>query len=134
LCRSTNPNAASAGFTLLEVLVALSVVAIGLASIGKLVASSVRGVRSIESHLIRLETARAIMAALPDRDQLTPGALSGEIADHSWRIDVLPFAATDVGLLPSAQWVPKAVVVTVSSPTGAAMKISTISLRGKDQK
>jgi len=116
------------------VLVALSVVAIGLASIGELVASSIRGVRSIESHLIRLETARAIMAALADRDQLTPGALSGEIADHSWRIDVLPFAATDVGLLPSAQWVPKAVVVTVSSPTGVSMKISTISLRGKNPK
>ena len=37
------------------------------------------------------------MTALPDRDQLTPGTLAGEIADHPWRIDVLPFAATDIG-------------------------------------
>jgi len=134
LCHSTDPKTATAGFTLLEVLVALSIVAIGLASIGRLVASSFQGVHSIETHLTRLETARAIMAALPDRDQLAPGTLSGEIADHPWRIDVLPFAATDVGLQPSARWVPKAVVLTVSSPTGTEMKISTVSLRRSNSK
>ena len=134
LCHSTDPSPTAAGFTLLEVLVALSIVAIGLASIGGLVASSVRGVSSIESHLTRLETARAIMAALPDRDQLAPGTLTGEVAGHPWRIDVAPFAATDIGLQPSARWVPNAVVLTVSSPTGAAMKISTISLRRSNSK
>ena len=134
MCHSTAPRDATAGFTLLEVLVALSVVAVGLASIGALVASSVRGVHSIESRLPRLETARAIMAALPDRDQLPSGILMGEIANHPWRIDVSPFAASDIGLPQSVDWVPKSIVVTVSSPTGAEMKISTINLVRGDRK
>src|SRR5215475_10660792 len=86
LYRSTDPDASTSGFTLLEVLVALAIVAIGLASIGSLVANSVRGVQSIEGHLTRLETARAVMAALPDRDQLESGTLTGTIADHSWQV------------------------------------------------
>lgn len=132
MSHSNNPDATTAGFTLLEVLVALSVVAIGLASIGKLVSSSVRGARSIEGHLIRLENTRALITALPDRDQLTPGTLAGEIVDHPWRIDVLPFATTDIALQSKARWIPVTVVMTVSSPTGGEMKISTISLRRSD--
>jgi general secretion pathway protein I len=122
----------TAGFTLIEVLVALSIVAVGLAAIGGLISSSVRGARSIEDHLTRLETARAIMTALPDRDQLVPGYLSGEIADHRWRIDVLPFTARDAG--PRTQWLPQAVVVTVQAPSGAAIKIDTIRLQRRDGK
>ena len=36
------------------------------------------------------------MGALPARDQLAPGTLSGEIANHRWRVDVLPFASQAV--------------------------------------
>ena len=39
------------GFTLVEVLVALAVVAISLSAIGSLVAVTVRGVRSVGGHL-----------------------------------------------------------------------------------
>ena len=134
MCHSTAPSDTIAGFTLLEVLVALSIVAVGLASIGGLVASSVRGVHSIENRLPRLETARAIMTSLPDRDQLPSGILTGETANHPWRIEVLPFAASDIGLPQSNQWVPKAIVLTVSSSTGAEMKISTINLVRSDRK
>ena len=133
--RSTDPDASTSGFTLLEVLVALAIVAIGLASIGSLVASSVRGVQSIEGHLTRLETARAVMAAPPDRGQLESGTLSGTIADHSWQVQVLPLAATDFGLKPDSRWVPNAVIVTVSSPRqAAALKISTVNLRWGNSK
>ena len=134
MCHSTAPRDATAGFTLLEVLVALSIVAVGLVSIGGLVASSVRGVHSIEGRLPRLETARAMMAALPDRDQLHSGILMGEIANHPWRIDVSPIAASDIGFPQSSEWAPKAVVLTISSPTGAEMKISTINLVQGDRK
>src|SRR5215475_15838771 len=80
----------SAGFALIEALVALAIVAIALSSIGNLIASSAHGARSIEARLTRLETARAVMSALPSRDQLVPGTSSGEIADHVWRVDVVP--------------------------------------------
>ena len=57
---------ATAGFTIIEVLVALAVVAISLSSIGMLMATTVRGTaRSIERQLTELETTRGILAALP---------------------------------------------------------------------
>ena len=127
--RSTAAEDASAGFTLIEALVALSIITIALASIGSLIASTARGVRSINEHLTRLETARAVMTALPDRDQLAVGALSGTIADHAWRVDVSPFAQRSPGQKSPKQWVPQNVVVTVKSPNGAAMQISTIRLQ-----
>lgn len=130
----STPLKDSAGFTLIEALVALAIVAIALSSIGTLIASSAHGARSIEGRLTRLETARAVMSALPARDQLVPGTLSGEIANHPWRIDVLPFAAQNVSPQSGAQWVPQAVVVTVQAPSGAAMKIDTVRLQRSNSK
>jgi len=129
LSRSTLPDDAVAGFTLIEALVALSIVAIVMAAIGSLIASTARGVRSIDGHLTRLETARAVMTALPDRDQLARGAFSGTIANHPWRVAVSPFAIDSTGQQSSERWVPQALVVNVGSPSGAAMRISTIRLQ-----
>ena len=129
MSRSILPDDAVAGFTLIEALVALSIVAIVMAAIGSLIASTARGARSIDVHLTRLQTARAVITALPDRDQLARGAFSGTIANHPWRVAVLPFATDSVAQEPSARWVPQAVVVNVGSPSGAAMRISTIRLQ-----
>ena len=57
-------------------------------------------------HLTRVEAARAIATALPDRDQLKPGSFSGETAGHRWRIDVLPFIAANVDPRQPTPWVP----------------------------
>jgi general secretion pathway protein I len=117
------------GFTLIEALVALVIVAVSLSSIGALIATTVRGTRTIEAHLMRLETARAVATALPDRDQLAPGKLMGEIAGHRWRMEVHPFVETDFGTVRSASWVPLTVIVTVLSLTGAPLQISTVRLQ-----
>lgn len=128
MSRSTQLDHATAGFTIIEVLVALAVVAISLSSIGMLIATTVRGTRAIERQLTKLETTRAILAALPDRDQLALGSLSGERAEQRWRIDVLPFAATNVDPQQATTWVPQSIVVTVQSPDGGMMRINTIRL------
>ena len=74
------PDHARAGFTLIEVVVALALVAVALTAIGSLIATTIRGTRSLDQHLSLAETARAIEAALPNRDQLTPGTTTGEMA------------------------------------------------------
>ena len=122
----------AAGFTLIEVLVALSVVAVSLASIGALIATTVRGTRVIDTHLTQVETARAITAALPDRDQLKAGNLSGEVAGHRWRIDVLPFIAANVDPRQPTPWVPQTIVIRVQSPAGPIMQINTVRLRRRE--
>lgn len=126
---STEPKLGSAGFTLIEVLVALAIVATALASIGALIASTARGTRSTDAHLHRLEIARAVMTAIPERDQLKLNDLSGEIAGHPWRVEVSPFVSRDVGLDPRASWQPQRIVVTVRSPSGGAMQLSTVRLQ-----
>ena len=119
---------AIAGFTLIEVLVALSVVAILLSAIGSLIAVTTRGIRSVGGHLTLVETTRAIVTGLPDRDQLKPGNLSGEAAGHRWRVDVLPFHANFID--PQATtWIPETVVVRVQSPNGPILQVNTVRLR-----
>jgi general secretion pathway protein I len=129
LSRSTEADW-NAGFTLLEALVALAIVAASLSPTAALIATTIRGTRSIERHLAQLETAGAIVAALPDRDQLVPGNFSGDTASHRWRVDVAPFRATNLGVGQSA-WEPQAVAVTVRSPFGGSFVINTVRLHRK---
>jgi general secretion pathway protein I len=116
------------GFTLIEVLVALTVVAVTLSAIGSLVAVTIRGARSVGGHLALTETARAIMTGLPERGDLAPGSFSGEAASHRWRVDVLPFYADFVDPQ-KTDWVPQTIVVRVQSPSGPILQINTVRLR-----
>jgi general secretion pathway protein I len=129
LFRSTPHSCATAGFTLIEVLVALAVVAISLASIGMLIATTVRGTRSVQSRLALLEISRAVFTALPDRDRLAIGNFSGKFADYPWRVDVTPFTDTNVDPRQLTKWVPQSIVVTVRSPHGGTLQLDTIRLR-----
>src|SRR3954452_16485509 len=121
---------AEAGFTLVEVLVALGILAIALAAIGSLIATNVRGTRSIDAHLTLVESGRAIMTGLPDRNELAPGNFSGVMGDQRWRADVVPFNAPNVDPRQQATpWIPQRVVVRVQSPSGLILQLETIKLR-----
>jgi general secretion pathway protein I len=120
---------AAGGFTLIEVLVALAVIAILLASIGSLIAGSVRGVRSLDQHFALVEIARAIETGLPNRNELKVGRFSGEVSGHRWNVDVLPFIANNVDPRLPTPWVPQAVVISVQSPDGPILRVNTVRLR-----
>ena len=118
-----------AGFTMIEALVALGVIAISLAAIGSLVASNVRATRRVDDRLSVVETARGALTGLPDRSSLALGDFSGQIGDNRWRVDVLPFRADFVDPSRATQWVPQAVVIRVESPTGQELRVDTVRLR-----
>ena len=130
MSRSTNlkSHRNEAGFTLIEALVALAVVAVSLTAIGSLVATNIRGTRALGDRLTLVETTRAIVTDLPDRAQLVSGSLRGEFADHRWQVDVLPFVADFVDPRRPGPWMPQAVVVTVRSPSGRVLRIDTVRL------
>jgi general secretion pathway protein I len=119
----------SAGFTLIEVLVALAVVAASVAAIGALVAVSMRGAQSIDQRLQFRETLRALVTSLPDRRDLDAGTATGVAAGFRWRLDIAPFVATFVDPQAATPWQPEAVVITVRSPSGQQLQINTIRLR-----
>jgi general secretion pathway protein I len=120
---------AVAGFTLIEALIALAIVAVTLTAIGSLMATTVRGTRSIDQHLILVETARAIEAGLPDRADLAFGSLTGAIGGYRWQVDVLPFRASFVDPQRPTSWEPQAVVVTVQSPAGLVLHLNSVRLQ-----
>ena len=118
-----------AGFTLLEVLIALAVVAVSLTAIGSLMAATARSTRSLDQHLGLVETARAIETGLPGRDDLAIGkAVSGEMSGYRWRVEVLPFQANFIDPRLAAPWLPQAVRITVQSPAGQILRINTVRL------
>jgi general secretion pathway protein I len=117
-----------AGFTLIEVLIALAVVSISLAAIGSLVAETARATRSIDQRFALVETARAIETGLPNRGGLI-GGLSGDLGGHRWRVDVAPFLANFVDLRLPSPWVPQTVVIRVQAPGGAILQVNTVRLR-----
>ncbi|HEV7879920.1 prepilin-type N-terminal cleavage/methylation domain-containing protein [Bradyrhizobium sp.] len=118
-----------AGFTLIEALVALAIVAAVLGSIGTVIATTVKGTRGIDQRLALGGTAETLLAALPSRTLLKPGRQSGELAGHRWRIDVSPMnvaVATDAPQ--TGRFVPLAVAVRLQSPGGPAMQVTTVRL------
>ncbi len=119
----------SAGFTLIEVLVALAVVAASLAAIGQLVAVSMRGTESIERRVAFRETLRAIATLVPDRRALAPGSTTGNTSGYGWRMDVAPYASTLVDPQAPTPWQPEALEITVRSPSGQILRVDTIRLR-----
>jgi general secretion pathway protein I len=129
-CRHGAARAAGcAGFTLIEVVVALAVVAITLTAIGAVATTSARGTRSLEQHLALVETTRIVAATLPKDGDATLDGLSGEILGHRWRIALAPFVGTGINQVPDSPWMPLTVVVRVRSPSGAVYGFETVRLQ-----
>ncbi len=125
--RPAGDREASAGFTLIEALVALAVAAVSLSAIGSLMAGNIRGSGRIEQHLGLVETLRAVEAGLPDRTELSTGTLSGEMHGQAWSVDSAPFPSDFVNPR-AASWTPQMIVIRVLSPSGAALQLETIRL------
>lgn len=118
-----------AGFSIIEVLIALAVVALGIVAIGSVMSTNARGVRSLEQHLALMQNARSTMVTeIPPRAQLGPGVLSGQLNDQRWQIDVGPLGGG--WTLPDADvpWLPQLVKIHVQSPSGGAFDLQTVRL------
>lgn len=118
-----------AGFTIIEVLIALAVVAVSVVAIGSVMSTNVRGVRLLEQHVTLMQAARSIMTTgIPPRAELGPGALSGKIDGYQWKIDVE--ALGEGWAVPGADvaWISALVKVRVRSPSGAASDLRTVRL------
>jgi general secretion pathway protein I len=118
-----------AGFTIIEVLIALAIVAVSVVAIGSVMATNLRGVRSLEQHVALMQAARTVMTTgIPPRAELGPGAVSGQTDNYRWTIDVGPLGSD--WTVPGAEvaWVPELVRVRVRSPSGAVSDIRTVRL------
>jgi|SRR5579862_1157109 general secretion pathway protein I len=133
------PPRDTAGFTLIEVLVAIALLAVVLGAIGAVVGNTVRSIRSVDRRLPLLETAQSLIASLPARDALQPGTQSGASGEYRWRIDAVllnrnaPDSATlrptvAAGAAPKVHWVPLAITVRVQGSEGPPVRLDTVRL------
>jgi general secretion pathway protein I len=118
-----------AGFTMIEVLVALALVAVVIVAIGSLMASNIRGVRAFEQHVALTQATRAAMiAGIAPRTELRAGNSSGRIEGYRWAVDVAPLGGQWSEPPGGAPWLPQLVRLRVRSPNGAVSDIRTVRL------
>jgi general secretion pathway protein I len=115
------------GFSLIEALVALAVVAAGLAAIGNLGFSSLLAARHAETRLVLAAIARTAYASLPDAKAL--GGQSGQIDRATWRLRASPFSFDAPGAPGPIAWTPQAVRLVVTGSAGGEIVVDTIRLR-----
>jgi general secretion pathway protein I len=145
-CRTARSEAAAPrgehGFTLIEVLVAIAVLAVVLGAIGAVVGNTVRSIRSVDRRLPLLETAQSLIASLPAREALQPGTQTGASGEFRWRIDAVllnPTAPTDrlaaaaasdtaVSDKTKVTWAPLAITVRVQGSEGPPLRLDTVRL------
>lgn len=131
MLRTTLPSTdrCDAGFTIIEVLIALALVAVSILAIGSVMSTNVRGVRLLEQHVTLMQTARSVMTAdIPPRAELGLGSLSGQVNDHQWKIDVGPLGEDWAVPGADAAWIPALVRIQVRSPSGAVSDLKTVRL------
>jgi len=126
LSQSASPE--TAGFTLIEAVVALGVVAAGVAAIGLLASSNLRATLHAERRVADIEAARMILTGLPGRKALPFGRFDGSLDGHDWRINSTAVAAAS-SAHGQSPWTPQGVALLVRSPYGATIEVDTIRLR-----
>jgi general secretion pathway protein I len=84
---------------------------------------------ALDQRLALVETTRAVITGLPDREQIVPGTLSGEYNYHHWQVDTAPFVGSFIDPSRATPWTPEAIVVRVQSPSGQVLRIETVRLR-----
>ena len=127
--RSPTVDRRDAGFTLIEVLIALAVASLSLVAIGAVVSSSARGARKVEQHVTLIEDARlALATAIPDRDRLQPKRLSDRAGSGEWLVQVTPVGGDWQEPAGKAGWLPEVVTLRVRTGSGAVADLRTVRL------
>jgi general secretion pathway protein I len=115
---------------MIEVVVALALVAIGLAAIGTLVATNARGASKLEQHAALANAARLVASTIPRAGAPMPEDLFGKVDGHGWQMRATPFLA-DIPVVPESRFVPQRVELRVQSPSGAVLSLETVRLQDR---
>ncbi|WP_284416844.1 MULTISPECIES: prepilin-type N-terminal cleavage/methylation domain-containing protein [unclassified Bradyrhizobium] len=118
-----------AGFTLIEVLVALAVVSVSLVAIGAVVARNAASVRKIEQHVTLVaDTRLALATALSDRSRLKPGSIDQRSGSGAVGLQITPLGGDWSQPAGQQGWIPEMVTLRIKTGSGAAADVQTVRL------
>jgi len=133
-----NARRRAAGFTLLEVLVALAILGIGLGVVFQGVGQGLR-LRRESADNVRLSlAAESVLGGLIEREAAPDGPEEGEDSGCLWRLDpveraVGPGGVIDTGSAPGHPGAPLVEIrLTVTSPSGRSWEATTLLPRAKE--
>ncbi len=118
----------AAGFTLLEVLVAMVMLAVGLSALYPSFGTAVRTIDSAEGHLVARQLALSILDERMASRTFGPGTLSGRDGDYRWSLAVAP---ADEALSPASgmgHWALYRLVLTVTWPPQRRYQVETLHI------
>ena len=106
-----------------------------IVAIGSVMSTNSRGVRLLEEHLALTQTAHTVMAtAIPKRNELGRGRLSGELSQYRWQIDIGPVGGEWEANDDRVSWIPELIKIRVRSPRGATVDLETVRLMMRPQR
>ena len=118
-----------AGFTLIEVLVALAVVSVSIIAIGAVVSRNAASVRKLEQHVTLVTDMRlALATALADRGRLQPGISDQRSGSGAVVLQIRPLGGDWNEPAGQSGWIPEAVTLRVKTGSGAIADVQTVRL------
>jgi general secretion pathway protein I len=120
----------SRGFTLLEVLVAFTILAVALVALLRAFSSGLRGLDAAEAATAAVQHARSKMAEVGSVIPLEPGVEEGAFEDgYQWRVVIEPHELGDAAAAETLPLLPYEIEVTVTGGTGGGSRGGTVTLR-----
>jgi general secretion pathway protein I len=117
----------SAGFTLLEALIAITILAVSLSALLSLYSTGLRGVSAIDGNMRARLLAQSVMAEMSHDRALRPGQSQGRSEEFTWTLTVAPYEEPAAGQL-QGPWTLHHLVVTVSWPRGRRIEMQTLRM------
>ena len=118
-----------AGFTLIEVLVALALVSVSIAAIAAVVSRNAASVRKLEQHVTLVtDTRLALATVLADRSRLQPGTIDQRSGSGSLLLQIRPLGVGWNEPAGQTGWIPQAVTLRVKTGSGAVADMQTVRL------
>lgn len=117
---------ANAGFTLIEVLVALALCGFVIAAMAPVFGNNLMQARRADERLALAAAQRNLLEILPGREELRTGTISGNLDAIRWTIDAAEVSVGDPA--PGERWIPYRISALLVSPGGLTARFETLRL------
>ena len=127
--RSLSSRRRAAGFTLLEVLVAFTILAVALVALLRAFSSGLRGLDAAAAATAAIQHARSKIEEVGTLIPLEPGILEGTFEDgYQWRVVIEPHELGDAAAAESLPVLPYEIEVTVTGHGAGAVTLRSLRL------